>query len=353
MQTVIVIVMTMTVQARWLTACAAVVLPLGLSACSSDAGEPAATSSSSTAAAGACPASPVNVVVSVDQWGDLVSQLGGDCATVTTIIASSSLDPHDYEPSPADAAKFVGAQLVVLNGGHYDEWADQLAESSAPDAPVVEALDDSHEVDDHADEHADEHGHEGDEHGHEGDDHGHTDDGVNPHVWYSPTAVTATADAVTAELSALAPEAASYFEEQHAAFVTSMQPYDQIITAIKAKSAGMTYAATESVFDDMAAAVGLDNATPEGYQVSSSNETDPSPADLDAFTRLLSDKGVDVLIYNTQTEGSVPQQLRSAAEAAGVPVVEVTESVAPGAETFQSWQVTQLQALAEALGVAI
>ena len=57
--------------------------------------------------------------------------------------------------------------------------------------------------------------------------------------------------------------------------------------------------------------------TPPGYQAAASNETDPSPADLDAFLEPAErDKGVDVLIYNTQTEGSVPEQIRSAAEAA-------------------------------------
>ena len=59
----------------------------------------------------------------------------------------------------------------------------------------------------------------------------------------------------------------------------------------------------------------------------------------------------DVLIYNTQTEGSVPEQIRAAAESAGVPVVEVTETVAPGADSFEAWQVAQLTALAKALGV--
>ncbi|HEY5845007.1 MAG TPA: ABC transporter substrate-binding protein, partial [Mycobacterium sp.] len=62
-------------------------------------------------------------------------------------------------------------------------------------------------------------------------------------------------------------------------------------------------------------------------------------------------RGVDVLIYNTQTEGAVPEQLRSAAESAGVPVVNVTETVAPGAKSFEAWQVEQLTTLARALGV--
>ena len=85
--------------------------------------------------------------------------------------------------------------------------------------------------------------------------------------------------------------------------------------------------------------------------MASANESDPPPADLDAFLRLLADREVDVLIYNVQTEGSVPQQIRGAAEQAGVPVVEVTETVPPGMTSFESWQVNQLTALAKALGV--
>jgi zinc/manganese transport system substrate-binding protein len=334
-----------------LVAAAVLAAPFGLMACSGS-NEPATTSGSTSAeAAGDCPTTPVKVVVSVDQWGDIVSGLGGSCTEVTTVLASSSVDPHDYEPSPSDAATFEGAQLVVINGGHYDEWASQLAATSAPDAPVVAALEASG-AEDHAHE-GEEHAHEGEEHAQEseGHDHAHEAGGANPHAWYSPTAVTALADAVTGELGKLAPEAADYFEGRRDEFSKQMQPYHDTIDTLKEQASGKRYVATESVFDDMAAATGLVNVTPEGYQTASANETDPSPADLDAFLRLLGDRGADVLIYNTQTEGSVPEQIRAAAENAGVPVVDVTETVPPGTDSFEAWQVQQLDALAKALGV--
>jgi zinc/manganese transport system substrate-binding protein len=315
-----------------------------LAACSGGNGDNPAASPTKT---GDCPTAPIDVVVSVDQWGDIVSELGGQCAKVTTVLAGSSVDPHDYEPAPKDAATFEGARLVVINGGHYDEWAAKLAASSAPNAPVIDALEVSGA--DHAGQ-GEGHDNQGDAHSAEGDEHGSAGE-ANPHAWYSPSAVTAVADAVTAEFGKLAPDAAGYFAQRRAQLTETLKTYDGLIDSIKAKASGKTYAATESVFDDMAAAVGLVNRTPEGYQVASANETDPSPADLDAFQRLLSDRGVDVLIYNTQTEGSVPQQIRSAAEKAGVPVVEVTETVPPGTTSFESWQVNQLTALAKALGV--
>ena len=59
------------------------------------------------------------------------------------------------------------------------------------------------------------------------------------------------------------------------------------------------------------------------------------------------------MIYNSQTQGSIPGQIRSAAEQAGVPVVNVTETVPPGQTSFEGWQETQLTALGKALGVAV
>jgi zinc/manganese transport system substrate-binding protein len=302
----------------------AAVIAIGLSACSSREGGDNVEPSTTAAADNGCPTTPVDVVVSVDQWGDIVRELGGDCARVTTVLASSSVDPHDFEPSPADAATFAKAQLVVINGADYDPWASKFAATSAPKAALVDAGVVTK-----------------------------TAAGSNPHLWYSPSAVVAVADAVTAELAKLAPEGRAYFADQRAAFSTSLEPYNKLLSDIKSGAAGKTYAATESVFDYTAEDVGLVNATPQGYETASAIESDPSPADLEAFRRALADRRINVLVYNTQTEGSVPEQIRIAAEAAGVPVVEVTETVPPGTTQFETWQVAQLTALAKALGVPV
>lgn len=305
--------------------------PLSLAACSShpaeaptvDSSNNIAPSSSGTAAAAApCPVDPVNVVVSVDQWGDLVSELGGQCATVKTVLASSSVDPHDYEPSPVDAALFTGARLVVINGAGYDSWASKLTATSAQNTPVVDAGKVTS-----------------------------TAEGANPHLWYSPSAVTAVADAVTAELTNLEPKAANYFHNQRAALTTALNPYNELLNKIKTAASGKSYAATETVFDYQAQALGLVNKTPAGYQSASANESDPSPADIADFTTALADHQIDVLIFNTQTEGSIPEQIRTAAQRADVPVVDVTETVPPGVTSFETWQDTQLIALGKALGV--
>jgi zinc/manganese transport system substrate-binding protein len=296
-------------------------ISLVLTGCSSKSSKESSPSTGPLAAP-PCPTAPINVVTSVDQWGDIVSTLGGNCAKATTVLVSSSVNPHDYEPAPADAELFSHAQLVVVNGAGYDVWASKLAVTTIPNAPVVSAAAVTK-----------------------------TPDGANPHLWYNPSAVTTVADAVTAELAKLSSSAATYFAGQRSAFSADLKPYTDLIAKIKAEASGKSYAATESVFDYMAAALGLVNKTPGGYQRAVTNETDPSPADIEAFRTALAHRQINVLIYNTQTQGSVPEEIRAAAEQAGVPIVNVTETVAPGKKSFQSWQFDQLDRLAKALGV--
>ncbi|MGY1771587.1 metal ABC transporter solute-binding protein, Zn/Mn family [Blastococcus sp. SYSU D00813] len=310
---------------------------LVLAACGEDEGGGVTTSEGD---ADACPGEVVDVVVSVGQWGDVVQALGGDCASVTTVISSTAVDPHDFEPTTGDIAAFEEADLVVLNGADYDHWAADAAANVDP-APVV--LDLAEVAGLETEEHAEE---EGEEHAEE-EGHGHG--GVNPHIWYSPEYVQQATAAVTAELEELSPDAADHFAERASAWEEALQPYLDEIDGLRAAAEGRSYAATESVFEYMAEAVGLTDVTPEGYREAASNETDPAPGDVADFQAALEAGRVDVLLYNSQTEGGVPEQLRSAAEDAGVPVVEVTESVPDDEGSFVDWQLAQLRALSDAL----
>ena len=127
---------------------------------------------------GDCPGGRIPIVVTVDQWGDLVGRLAGACGDVTTIVSGTTGDPHDYEPTPADLAAFGDAELVVVNGLGYDAWADKALDALGHRPAVVDA----------------------------GEVAGR-DDGDNPHLWYDQATVRAAADAVTEELTALRPRA--------------------------------------------------------------------------------------------------------------------------------------------------
>jgi zinc/manganese transport system substrate-binding protein len=312
---------------------------LVLTGCS-DSGSASSGAAVRSGDADACPGEVVDVAVSVGQWSDLVERLGGACATVTTVVASSAVDPHSFEPDTADIAAFSGADLVVVNGAGYDGWAEAAVENLDPAPALVDVAEVAGlEGDEHAEETHAEGGHS------EDDGHGAAD----PHLWYEPDVLPEVAAAVTEELRALSPDAAGYFDEQAAAWAEELQPYLDAVESLRAEADGRTYAATETVFDRTAAALGLEDVTPEGYRRAAGNESEPAPGDLTAFEAALADGSVDVLVYNAQTRGSIPEQLRAAAEDAGVPVVEVTESPTDADGSFVAWQLAQLSALTDAL----
>jgi zinc/manganese transport system substrate-binding protein len=267
-----------------------------------------------------CPGEVLDVVVSVAQWGSIVDQLGGDCTTVTTVLGSAAGDPHDHEASTGDIAAFEDADLVVHNGAGYDTWAADAAAGVTPRPVVVEAA----EV-------------------------AGARTGDDPHLWYEPELLPRFADAVTRALTELSPDAAPYLQQQRQLFTTELQPYVEALARLRDVAAGRSYGATEPVFDRTARAVGLGDATPGGYRTAAGNEGEPSPGDLAEFETALAEGRIDVLLYNTQTEGSLPEQLRTTAEDAGIPVVEVTESAPDADGSFVEWQVEQLDALSDAL----
>jgi zinc/manganese transport system substrate-binding protein len=291
---------------------------LVLPACSAGGGGGAAVSEGDP---DKCPAKVVDVVVSVSQWSDMVRRLGGDCANVTTIAASAAVDPHDFEPGTSDLAAFSAADLVVVNGAHYDDWAAHAVAALDHRPPVVSAAEVA----------------------------GVSAPGSDPHLWADPAIVPEMATAVTQQLATVAGNGDGYFDQQHSAWTDAAQKYLDAVAQLRAVAAGRTYVATEAVFNRTADAVGLTDVTPAGYRRSASNESDPAPGDLAAFEAALADGSADVLIYNTQTSGNVPERLRTAAERAGVPVVDVTESPPDAAGSFVAWQDAQVQRLADAL----
>ena len=77
------------------------------------------------------------VVAAENFWGSIASQLGGDRVHVTSVITSPATDPHDYEPTAADARTLAGARMVIVNGIGYDPWAGKLLAANPVHGRVV------------------------------------------------------------------------------------------------------------------------------------------------------------------------------------------------------------------------
>lgn len=103
----------------------------------------------------AAAADRIQVVASFSILGDMVRQVTGDLAEVTTIVGPDA-DAHIYEPSASDAKAVAGADVIFVNGLGFETWSSALIETSGGDAQVfvategVEPLLVDGEIDPHA-----------------------------------------------------------------------------------------------------------------------------------------------------------------------------------------------------------
>ena len=72
----------------------------------------------------------IKIVTSVNFYAEVAKAVAGDKAEVSSIISSSSIDPHDFEPTAQDAKTVADSKIAILNGGGYDSWFEKLTNNS-------------------------------------------------------------------------------------------------------------------------------------------------------------------------------------------------------------------------------
>ena len=77
----------------------------------------------------------LQIVASTNVWGDIAKQVGGDLVEVTSIIDSPNKDPHSYEATARDQLAVKKADLVIANGGGYDDFIETLS-AAAGNKPI-------------------------------------------------------------------------------------------------------------------------------------------------------------------------------------------------------------------------
>ncbi|MFJ6026183.1 metal ABC transporter substrate-binding protein [Pseudarthrobacter sp. NPDC092424] len=294
----------------------------------------------------------LSVVTSTDVYGDIVRTIGGDKVSVTAIISKTSQDPHSYEATAQDRLAVSKADLVVENGGGYDGFIHTLAEDSNLDeAKVLNAVELSgleEEATAGGDATAGATTEEADaeeEHGEDG--HGHGE--FNEHVWYSLSAMEKIADQLAAKLGELDPESAEGFTANAEAFKKELDALHARLDALKDSAGGARVAVTEPVPHYLLEDAGLVNATPEDYTAAIEEGSDVPPAVLKETTDLVESKSVRILAYNGQTEGPQTQALKEAADLAGLPVVDFSETL-PEGKTYLQWMTDNVENIGKALG---
>lgn len=311
---------------------------ISLGACGNGGSEAPASATGSASDGGA-----ISIVTSTNVYGDIAAAVGGGDVTVTSLVASLSQDPHSYEATVQDKLSVSEADLVIENGGGYDTFIERLAEETGA-GTVLSAVELSglEEAASPTPEHTGEA--EGDHAGEEGHAHG----AFNEHVWYNLPAMVTVADAIADELGRLDETNADAYRDRADAFTAKLQPIQDRLAALASAGPTRNVAVTEPVPVYLLEAAGLENVTPPEFSEAIEEGTDVPVAVLDEMKTLASGGSLAFLAYNDQTEGSQTEAVRKAADDAGLPILDFTETL-PDGEDYVSWMTANTDSIEAAL----
>jgi len=264
----------------------------------------------------------ISVIGAENEYANVLGQIGGRYVQASAILDNPNTDPHTFEASPTVAQKVSAAQLIVQNGVGYDTWISRM-ESASPN-PQRKVIVVQHLL-------------------------GLPDSTPNPHLWYDPATMPKVAKAMAADLSAIQPAHAAYFQANLQAFDRSLTPWLDAIAQFKAKYPNTKVATTEPVADYLLSAMGAKNLTPFTFQADIMNGVEPSPQDIALENSFFTQHKVKAFAYNQQVISALTTSIRQAALKAGVPVVGVYETMPTPGYNYQSWMLAQVEALQKAV----
>lgn len=163
-------------------------------------------------------AETLNAVATFSILGDMVRRVGGDRVQVHNLVEAGN-DAHVFQPTPADAKKIAGANLVVVNGLGFEGWIDRLIKSSGYKGRIVVATT-GIKVLKQAEDH--------EESAHEGHAHG----AVDPHAWQDLANADRYVANIAQALSEADPAGKNVYEANAAAYRKELGSLDTEIKAI-------------------------------------------------------------------------------------------------------------------------
>ncbi|MEL0290877.1 MAG: zinc ABC transporter substrate-binding protein [Aquiluna sp.] len=280
----------------------------------------------------------IQVATSTNVWASVVEILGAEWVEVTAIIDDPLQDPHSYEASARDQLTLSEAELVIANGGGYDEFVGQLLAALDGERIFLELVEGEHShlgEEDHSEEAEEEHS---DEH-----DHG------NEHIWYDIHAVEEASEMIVEAITELRPESFDRVNQNFDFFMAELENLEIRLEALREKALGLGFIATEGVGNLLLEEAGFINQTPEALADAIEEEREVPAAALKQAQDLISGKVVSLVVVNEQQLDQVSDLLVEAANAAGVPVVELSELISEPGMDYLDWMASILDQLQEAV----
>lgn len=254
----------------------------------------------------------ISIVTTTNVYSDIAKNIVGKYGTATAIIDKSSVDPHDFDPTTADAKKLTKANIIVANGLGYDSWMNKLAKSVNKKPVLV------------------------------GEDLMRLKNGDNPHIWYNLNMPTKYVDYLVKRLSKLDKKHAAYFKANGKKYLAKVDKIKKLVKTDKSNKKPVFV--SEPVFDYALKEVGYKIGDKE-FEEAIENGTDPSPKMINKMNTDIKEKKIAFFVNNTQASSSTVKSFVKLAKKNGVPVLNVRETI-PNHTTYLTWMKENYQNLA-------
>ena len=255
----------------------------------------------------------ISIVTTTNVYSDIAKNIVGKYGTATAIIDKSSVDPHDFDPTTADAKKVAQANIIVANGLGYDSWMNKLAKSVDKKPVLV------------------------------GEDLMGLKSGDNPHIWYNLDMPTKYVEYLVKRLSKLDKKHAAYFKENGEKYLAKIDKIKQLAQANKGDQ--KTVFVSEPVFDYALQEAGY-KIGDKKFEEAIENGTDPSPKTINEMNNAIKQKKIAFFVNNTQASSSTVNAFVKLAKKNNVPVLNVRETI-PNNTTYLAWMKENYQKLAD------
>ena len=169
------------------------------------------------------------VVVSIEPQQFFVQKIAGARIAVEVLVPTGK-EPETYVPSPDKIKKLTQSRLFFQIGFPSEETFLPKLKTLAPNLKIVDTREGITLRQMEAHDHEHEHGH----------DHHHHADGMDPHIWLSPSLVLRQTDSILQALIELDPEGKAEFEENAKIFRQELEETRTTIADILAPHQGET-----------------------------------------------------------------------------------------------------------------
>ncbi|MCX8500169.1 MAG: zinc ABC transporter substrate-binding protein [Alphaproteobacteria bacterium] len=245
-------------------------------------------------------AEPLRIITSNTILADLAQQIGGERVTVSSLVGAGG-DPHEFQPSPRDAARISAADLVIVNGLGLDRGIEQIARSALRPWQIIVA----------------------------GDSLDLRPIAGDPHLWQDPLRVVKLVEALAGWLMARDPNSIVLYDRRLTDYLQQLQTLDRELRASFRTIAPQNrkIITSHDAFGYFAAAYGIEFMAPAG----TASQTEPSAQRLRRLIAQIRENHIRIIFVETISDPRIMAQIAAETGARiGLPLYSDSLSPAGG-----------------------